>query len=166
MQCVVCCLSGAPTESVAAMGEAGALAPDGPRVLPDGSVIVPARLASTVFAATTLYLSSRTRTDGGALNPEARELLRALHAGAQGPGSGSDTPQLNSRTVDHGSGPALGVAEAADVLGCHPSYVRRLCHTGALPAQRNRGGWVIEANALDDYRHGSTDGKPGPAPTP
>lgn len=142
------------------------LGPDGPRVLPDGSVVVPARLASTVFAATTLYLSSRTRADGGALTPEARELLRALHAGAQGLGSESDTPHANSRSVEHGSGPVLGVAEAAGVLGCNPSYVRRLCHTGTLPAQRIRGGWVIEAGALNDYRHGSPNGKPRPTPPP
>ncbi|MEV7833009.1 helix-turn-helix domain-containing protein [Streptomyces subrutilus] len=58
------------------------------------------------------------------------------------------------------------MAEAAGVLGCHPSYVRRLCHTGTIPAQRITGGWVIEADALDDYRYRSTDGKPGPAPTP
>ncbi|MER6484107.1 helix-turn-helix domain-containing protein [Streptomyces virginiae] len=129
-------------------------APDGPRLLPDGSATVPARLAATVFAAVTLHLSARTRASGGALTPEARELLRALHASAQGLGSGSATPPVDSRTVIAGYGRLLGVAEAAAVLGCHPSYVRRLCHTGRLPAQRNRGGWVIEATALDRYRHG------------
>ncbi|MFG3189256.1 helix-turn-helix domain-containing protein [Streptomyces omiyaensis] len=57
------------------------------------------------------------------------------------------------------------MAEAARVLGCNPSYVRRLCHQGAIPAQRLQGGWVIEAGALDDYRHGrTTHGKPGSAP--
>ncbi|MEU1303324.1 helix-turn-helix domain-containing protein [Streptomyces shenzhenensis] len=54
------------------------------------------------------------------------------------------------------------MAEAADLLGCNPSYVRRLCHTGRIPATRNRGGWVIERTALDDYRHGRTHGEPGP----
>ncbi|MGW2438751.1 helix-turn-helix domain-containing protein [Streptomyces goshikiensis] len=58
------------------------------------------------------------------------------------------------------------MAEAAGLLGCTPSYLRRLCRTGAIPAQRITGGWIIEAGALDDYRHGSTDGKSGPAPTP
>ncbi|MFD6972188.1 helix-turn-helix domain-containing protein [Streptomyces sp. NPDC059949] len=141
-------------------------APDGPRLLPDGSVVVPARLASTVFAATTLYLATRTRTSGGALNPEARTLLRALHLATQGPSRVSDTSPDDSRIVSPGYGFLLGVAEAADLLGCHPSYVRRLCHTGALPAQRITGGWVIEAAALDDYRHGSrAHGKPRPTPT-
>ncbi|MCB5166043.1 helix-turn-helix domain-containing protein [Streptomyces bambusae] len=64
-------------------------------------------------------------------------------------------------------GHLLGVAEAASLLGCTPTYVRRLCRTGALPAQRITGGWVIEAAALDQYRHGRPpDGKPRPAPPP
>lgn len=148
------------------MSEAVTPASDGPRVLADGSVVIPARLASTVFAATTLYLSARTRTAGGALTPEARELLRALHVAAQELSSASATPPADSRTVDHERhGHVLGVAEAAGVLGCHPSYVRRLCHTGVLPAQRLSGGWVVDANALDDYRHGSrAHGKPRPTP--
>ncbi|MFE5296407.1 helix-turn-helix domain-containing protein [Streptomyces sp. NPDC056632] len=59
----------------------------------------------------------------------------------------------------------MGVAEASRILGCNPSYVRRLCHQGKLPAQRITGGWVIEASALDDYRHGRpTHGKPGTDP--
>ncbi|MFD8948538.1 helix-turn-helix domain-containing protein [Streptomyces xanthophaeus] len=85
---------------------------------------------------------------------------------AQGPSSASATPPAESRTlgeVRHGQ--VLGVTEAAGVLGCHPSYVRRLCHTGALPAQRLSGGWLIEASALDDHRygrraHGPTAGDP------
>ncbi|MFE1344716.1 helix-turn-helix domain-containing protein [Streptomyces sp. NPDC058757] len=129
----------------------------------DGSVVVPARLASTTFAALVLYLGDRTRTSGGALTPEARELLRALNRAAQGPSSASATPDAETPTVGHGQGGLLGVAEASRILGCNPSYVRRLCHLGTIPAQRLQGGWVIEAAALDDYRHGRTHGKPGPA---
>lgn len=130
---------------------------------PDGSVVVPARLASTTFAALVLYLGDRTRANGGAITPEARDLLHALNRAAQGPSSASATPDDGPPTVVHGQGQLLGVAEAARVLGCNPSYVRRLCHRGTIPAQRLQGGWVIEAGALDDYRHGRTDGKPGPA---
>lgn len=125
---------------------------------------MPARLASITFAALVREVARQNGANGGALSPEARDLLRALHSAAQGPGSGSDTSTGHSRTVDHRSGSVFGVAEAASVLGCHPSYVRRLCHTGAIQAQRNRGGWVIEANALDTYRFRSRNGQPRPTP--
>ncbi|MEU8891141.1 helix-turn-helix domain-containing protein [Streptomyces sp. NPDC048442] len=139
----------------------------------DGTVLVPARLVSTVFAATALYLADQTRANGGALTPEARTFLRALHGAAQSPapaapepGSASDTPTPGAANVDHGSR-IVGVAEAAGLLGCHPSYVRRLCHAGRIPATRITGGWVIERTALDHYRHGGTpDGIAGPTPTP
>ncbi|WP_367648567.1 helix-turn-helix domain-containing protein [Streptomyces sp. NRRL S-98] len=152
------------------MGEPGVPAPDGPRLLPDGSVIVPARLAATTFAALVLYLSSQSRANGGALSPDARGLLRALHAAAETPSTASGTPTPDSRTVDHeGHGHVLGAAEAAGRLECTASYVRRLCRTGALPARRLSGGWVIETAALDRYRHGEETqddrpDEPGAAP--
>ena len=120
----------------------------------DGSVRVPARLANSVFVALVGHLSAQNRTSGGELSPDARALLRALHRAASGPGSASDTPTPAPATVD--TSRVLGVAEAADVLGCNRSYVRRLCLAGRIPATRITGGWVIEAAALDDYRHGRT----------
>ncbi|MFD6887149.1 helix-turn-helix domain-containing protein [Streptomyces sp. NPDC059957] len=112
------------------------------------------------------YIADQTQKSGGALSPEARALLRALNAGAQGPGTASGTPSADSRTVDHERhGHLLGAAEAAKLLGCTRSYFRRLCRSGALPAQRLSGGWVVEAAALDDHRYGRQEhGKPGPTP--
>jgi excisionase family DNA binding protein len=118
----------------------------------DGAVVVPRSLASTTFAALVLYLQGRVRDDGGALSPDARALLHALNQAAQQPSSASDTPTPAPATVV--TSRVLGVAEAAAVLGCNRSYVRRLCHAGRIPATRITGGWVIEAAALDDYRHG------------
>ncbi|MFI1726900.1 helix-turn-helix domain-containing protein [Streptomyces sp. NPDC020489] len=123
----------------------------------DGAVVVPRSLASTTFAALVLYLTDRVRADGGALSPDARALLHALNHAAQQPSSASDTPTPAPATVV--TSRVLGVAEAADVLGCNRSYVRRLCLAGRIPATRNRGGWVIEAAALDDYRHGRRHGE-------
>ncbi|MEU8711672.1 helix-turn-helix domain-containing protein [Streptomyces sp. NPDC048663] len=117
-----------------------------------GAVVVPPALASTTFAALVLYLADRNRTDGGALTPDARALLRDLHRAASRPSSASDTPTPAPVTVI--TSRVIGVAEAADLLGCNQSYVRRLCLAGRIPATRNRGGWVIETTALDDYRHG------------
>lgn len=149
------------------MDEAAAPAPEGPRVLADGSVVVPARLTATTFTALMHYIADQTQKSGGALSPEARTLLRALNAGAQAPGTACGTPSVDSGTVDHERhGHVLGVAEAAGLLGCTPSFVRRLCRTGVLRAQRIKGGWVIEASALDDHRFGrQAHGKPRPTPT-
>ncbi|MFG3231815.1 helix-turn-helix domain-containing protein [Streptomyces antibioticus] len=61
----------------------------------------------------------------------------------------------------------LGTREAAAVLGCDTSHVRRLCLTGRLPARRITGGWLIDSTALDSYRFGRTEdtsGIPRPAP--
>ncbi|QQM42817.1 helix-turn-helix domain-containing protein [Streptomyces liliifuscus] len=128
----------------------------------EGMVVVPRSLAAVVFSAVVLHLSDRTRADGGAITPEARTLLRDLHQAASGAVSGTSTPA--PATVD--TARVMGVAEAADVLGCNPRYVRRLCHAGRIPAQRIPGGWVIERTALDDYRHGrAPNGEPGHTPT-
>lgn len=127
-----------------------------------GAVVVPRSLASTTFAALVLYLEDRVRADGGALSPDARTLLRDLHQAATDPGSASATPTPAHATVV--TARVMGVAEAADVLGCNPSYVRRLCHAGRIPAHRITGGWVIEAHALDDYRHGRLHGEPRHTP--
>jgi len=117
----------------------------------DGAVVVPRSLAAVVFSAVVLHLDARTRADGGAITPEARTLLRDLHRAASGTTTPAPATVVTSRVV--------GVAEAAAVLGCNPRYVRKLCLAGRLPATRNRGGWVIEAHALDDYRHGRTDAR-------
>ncbi|MFE5397438.1 helix-turn-helix domain-containing protein [Streptomyces sp. NPDC056568] len=115
----------------------------------DGSVRVPQALAASVHTAVLLFLSARATANGGALTPEARALLHALHRAAS---SASATPTAAPATVN--TSRVLGVAEAADVLGCNRQYVRRLCLAGRIPATRITGGWVIEAAALDDYRHG------------
>ncbi|MEU1117811.1 MULTISPECIES: helix-turn-helix domain-containing protein [unclassified Streptomyces] len=128
----------------------------------DGSVRVPARLANSVFAALVGHLAAQNRTSGGELSPEARALLHALHRAASAPGSASATPTPAHATVI--TSRVVGVAEAAELLGCNRSYVRRLCLVGRIPATRITGGWVIERTALDDYRHGRPDGEPGHTP--
>jgi excisionase family DNA binding protein len=122
----------------------------------DGSVRVPARLANAVFVALVGHLAAQTGTSGGEVSPDARALLHALHRAASGaPSSTSDTPASAPVTVV--TSRVVGVAEAAAVLGCHPSYVRRLCLAGRIPATRITGGWIIEAAALDHHRHGTGD---------
>ena len=107
------------------------------------------------------------RADGGKPTPEAARLLQELHAAAQGHRHVSVSPPAPTPTLDSGLERMLGTREAAAVLGCDTSHVRRLCLTGRLPARRITGGWLIDSTALDNFRHGhqeDTDGKPGPAP--
>ncbi|GBQ01034.1 hypothetical protein SSP531S_24640 [Streptomyces spongiicola] len=133
---------------------------DAPRVLEDGAVRVPAHLASAVFAATMLYLADQTRASGGALAPDARQLLQALHQAANGhPGFAPETPSTPADTV------MLGMGAVAALLGCTPQYARRLARSGRLPAQRVGHVWLISPADLDAYRYGrqeDTDGEPGP----
>ncbi|MGA5339023.1 helix-turn-helix domain-containing protein [Streptomyces griseoincarnatus] len=112
-------------------------------------------------------LTAAYRADGGRPSPEAERILRELHAAAQGRRHVSVSPPTPTPIVDSGLERMLGTREAAAVLGCDTSHVRRLCLTGRLPARRITGGWLIDSTALDNFRHGheeSSSGKPGPAP--
>ncbi|MGA5599864.1 helix-turn-helix domain-containing protein [Streptomyces griseoincarnatus] len=112
-------------------------------------------------------LTAAYRADGGRPTPEAERILRELHAAAQGHRHVSVSPPAPTPTVDSGLERMLGTREAAAVLGCDTSHVRRLCLTGRLPARRITGGWLIDSTALDNFRHGhqeDTSGQPGPAP--
>ncbi|MFJ9217878.1 helix-turn-helix domain-containing protein [Streptomyces sp. NPDC102383] len=116
-------------------------------------VVVPRGAEAGVFTAVMRYVSDRAR-DGGALTPDMRAFLAALNRAAS---CAPETPTPAPATVV--TSRVLGVAEAAELLGCSRQYVRRLCQAGQLPATRITGGWVIEAAALDDYRHGRAHGE-------
>jgi excisionase family DNA binding protein len=120
----------------------------------DGSALVPPHMAAGVFAVLWRHCKAEGDRHGAALGPDMHALLLALHRAASAPSSASATPTPAPATVD--TSRVLGVAEAAELLGCSRSYVRRLCHAGRIPATPLTGGWVIEAAALDDFRHGRT----------
>lgn len=117
----------------------------------DGSALVPPHMAAGVFAVLMRHCKTEGDRHGAALSPDMHALLLALHRAASGTPTPAPATVVTSRVI--------GVAEAAAVLGCNPRYVRKLCHAGRLPATRITGGWVIEATALDDYRHGRTGGE-------
>lgn len=130
----------------------------------DGSVLVPARLASTTFAALTLYLADRTRANGGALTPEARTLLRNLHAAAQGP---APHPPTSSEGSDLEGSATLGAHGVARVLGCSRRWATHLLSSGRLNAWRVGRNWFTTQRDLDRYRFGEeTPDEPAPAGPP
>ncbi|WP_108986960.1 helix-turn-helix domain-containing protein [Streptomyces coelicoflavus] len=129
---------------------------------------VPRSAAGQLEQVLTLGLIALSLRTGGKPTALTDRLLRELHNAAQGRRSSEPaTPPAAPVTVDEsGVRNVFSVAEAADLIGCHPSYIRRLCLAGRLPARRTAGGWLIDSSALDSYRYGreeNTGGKPGPA---
>ncbi|MGA5262438.1 helix-turn-helix domain-containing protein [Streptomyces griseoincarnatus] len=128
---------------------------------------VPRSTARALERALMLGLLAESRATGAEPTPEAARILRELHAAAHGHRHVSVSPPAPTPTVDSGLERMLGTREAAAVLGCDTSHVRRLCLTGRLPARRITGGWLIDSTALDNFRHGreeSSSGKSGSAP--
>lgn len=140
-----------------------------PLVRTDGSVIVPPALVPAVRRAVVADLAARQRADGGALTAEAHAFLYALRTAVQArntpplAGSSADaTAPLEAGTVDldaHGRLGLVTAGEAADLLGSSAEWIRRLARRGTLPARRVGPQWLIDRAALDDYRHGRTNGR-------
>ncbi|GGL09698.1 hypothetical protein GCM10011588_25100 [Nocardia jinanensis] len=83
--------------------------------------------------------------------PRVLELEAQLSAAAR---SVSGTTELSAavpvprwRVTDD----ALDVATVAEQLGCSHENVRALCRRGTLPARRQSGRWLIDAQAVADY---------------
>jgi excisionase family DNA binding protein len=123
---------------------------------PDGSVVVPAAIAEDVLRMIVLALDTRSRADGGSLGPMARRVLWALHRAAQRHDAqqaqltgdvASDVPRL--ATVE------VTVAEAAELLGCTPQWVRYLLSTGRITGRKvSPRLWLVDRASLDAYRYG------------
>jgi excisionase family DNA binding protein len=46
----------------------------------------------------------------------------------------------------------VGAREAANILGCTPSYVRRLCRQGDLEAQKTGSAWIIPRSEVEEEK--------------
>ncbi|WP_406488995.1 helix-turn-helix domain-containing protein [Streptomyces phaeochromogenes] len=130
----------------------------------DGSVRVPARLASPLFAILWRHYRAEKRASGGELSPDAHALLMALHRAATGtPSFAPETPADAPATV------MLGMGEVAALIGCTPQWARRLAARGDLPdAQRVGLVWLIPSTSLDafrDERQEDPRGESGHSPT-
>ncbi|MBM7091038.1 helix-turn-helix domain-containing protein [Streptomyces sp. S12] len=119
----------------------------------DGSLVIPASLARAVLRVLVRDLSERVRSDGGEVSPAVRGVLRALHEAAVRPGgeggSGAGTAGEGAASVGE-----VTAADAAELLGCSPRYVRRLAGSGRVAARRAGPVWLIDRASLDAYRTG------------
>lgn len=123
----------------------------------DGSVVVPPALAGEVLRRLLRDLTSDVQANGGRLAPSVYSLLWALR-------DAQDADEKGRRTVSTPAGSAPGTpvsgapiveistAEAARLMGCSGSYVRRLARSGRVPARRLGAQWLITpaAGAVDD----------------
>lgn len=120
---------------------------------PDGSVVVPAHLAGELLAAAVRDLTARARRDATLVSPPALRVLQALHQAAvrhdeRPSGSAAGTPEGEPSRVEVSTG------QAAMVMGCSASYMRRLCRSGAVSARRIGTAWLIDSASLDAHRYG------------
>lgn len=119
----------------------------------DGSVIVPAAVASEVLRALVRDLTARVHADGGEVSAEARRVLYALHEAAERRErevASSDVGTLDPQpaTVE------LTAQQAASLLECSPEYARRLARSGRLRARRAGLVWLIDSASMEAYRKG------------
>lgn len=118
------------------------LRPPGALLCADGSVLIPQDLAAEVLGALVRDVTARVRADGAQPSASCRDLLKALYEAAHpgpgtGAGSGRGTCSAEPDTIE------IPVSDIAEVMGASREYVRRLCRTGALPARKVGGVWLI-----------------------
>ncbi|MEU5872491.1 helix-turn-helix domain-containing protein [Glycomyces sp. NPDC047369] len=102
------------------------------------------RLAQLVRAGALTFRHRRNLTTGeGALLMAVEQAAYAARSSAMGTVAVSVSPAPAASTVTSGA--------AAQALRVSDSYVRRLCRTGALEAQRSGTEWHIDPDSLAAY---------------
>lgn len=123
---------------------------------PDGSVVVPPRIAQMLDQR--LSLLSEQRKMLRSSDPEAYEILGALRlsglgyeqnvftaARMSGTGRDFDTSAMHRTELEHEQ---LTTPQAAERLGVTDRTVRRWCQTERLPARWHGGRWHINEHDL------------------
>lgn len=101
------------------------------------TVVVPRDVAEDVLRLLSVAIVRLPRETGGQLSPRAREIFDAFYGAVR-----RDEIPKGARPAEVAHS-ALSVAEAAEVRGCSPEYMRRLCRTGRVPARRSAAGWLV-----------------------
>lgn len=118
----------------------------GRHIRPDGSVAVPPRIAA--WLESKAGITADRRINLRVSDPEAYEVLAALHLAALSYGSDDGTKPA----VSQGTAPELTMwvttSHAAAQLGITDRAVRKRIDTGRLPATRCGNRWMIHAHHL------------------
>lgn len=122
------------------------------RITEDGSVIVPPRIAAWLERHAGVTADRRIRLRG--VDPEAYEVLAALHLAALDYTSGSDrgTKVVYPERPTAKSDLWLTTKEAAEQAGVTDRCIRKWIAEGRLPATRHGDHWLIDRNALQVSR--------------
>jgi|GEM_PF-2874178 excisionase family DNA binding protein len=114
------------------------------RMTPDGSVVVPPRVAAYLEAKAGVTADRRILLRGH--DDEAYEVLMALHFAADAHRSGNGTEHV----VGQRKQPKLmTTTEAAKAIGVTDRCIRKRIATGRLPAERHGGSWLINPAQLN-----------------
>ncbi|MEU3835577.1 helix-turn-helix domain-containing protein [Streptomyces microflavus] len=112
----------------------------------DGSVVIPAALASPVLRVLLRDVGARLQSDQGAVPLPVTGLVWALALAAERAeaevSSASGTPAERPVSVE------ISTAEAARELGCSEGYVRRLARAGRLRGRKVGAVWLVAEAAI------------------
>lgn len=100
----------------------------------DGSVVVPAGLAGEVARLLSKALVAESRSTGAPVTPTAVALLRALDEAARRPRPSGTSA---STSVSKPAARPASTVEAAVSMGKSSRWVRALCSSGRIRAQRD-----------------------------
>lgn len=132
----------------------------GRHMLPEGSVLVPPRIAKALDEQ--LGILSERRIMLRASDPEAYEVLSALHLSALGYKQNVFRPKPQSQVmsdigqkgadehvVQQQSNYWLTTLDAAELTGVHDRTIRRWIAAQRLPARRHGGRWLVHRQYLN-----------------
>jgi excisionase family DNA binding protein len=125
---------------------------------PDGTVVIPARLADDVLRRLQRDMFNEARSLGVLASPAAQRLLYVLDDAARQHREQTekglqivatlDETEKGSHLVrtpggDQQAAGALTVREMADRMGCSTQYVRHLLATGKLAGRKSGRVWIV-----------------------
>ncbi|WP_188672177.1 helix-turn-helix domain-containing protein [Subtercola lobariae] len=124
---------------------------------PDGSVVVPPRLAGWLVRVAVADLNGMRQSGrGGGLQNDVILLLEALQKATDfaesDDGSPSGTPDERANRLDIEPISWLTVNEVADAYGCTARAVRKQISSGRLIASKAGRDWRISSTDFDSYR--------------
>lgn len=122
---------------------------------PDGSVVVPARVAGSMIRLLTIGVveGRRHRVPVNSDMVRVLDALQEAAAAADAGSSGAGTTAVGGVTLDARQ-QYLTTAEAAVVCGCTPRAIVKAIGQGRLRAEQHGHLWLIGTADLDTYRFG------------